>query len=352
MPLKSTRASFVLSFDSSDRRWNKKQSVCSDLSMAGFFERPERIRSVFYLRLASVVPAIERIGIFSQNLFFGALRNVLAATDRRHDMRKHRIPMRIIGGKNDSVLADPLDNVGKHPFFRLGGEEPVAVNDILAGLLLTQRRFHIAALFPFFVHAFHPVRNPTSTTFEKCNPQLGEPLRDAGVHQAYALNDGLRRAAYRMHVDEAIEAILTSRPLAPAVHTKGNVEPLDLFIDRPERLRAEMFPHSLRSDGDTDQSQLGHRAFDLFHRRIHVLKRQQRHRFESRTLLANCRDEIVVSPRVSDRVVTLEDFAHGKAGGGKQYRDIDAFAIHVPKARRHIMAHDITETSSQPGVHS
>src|SRR5262249_42896951 len=94
---------FVFFLISSDRRWNKKQSVCSDLSMAGFFERPERIRSVFYLRLASVVPAIERIGIFSQNLFFGALRNVLAATDRRHDMRKHRIPMRIIGGKNDSV---------------------------------------------------------------------------------------------------------------------------------------------------------------------------------------------------------------------------------------------------------
>src|SRR5262245_45428864 len=158
MPLKSTRASFVLSFDSSDRRWNKIQSVCSDLSMAGFFERPERIRSVFYLRLASVVPAIERIGIFSQNLFFGALRNVLAATDRRHDMRKHRIPMRIIGGKNDSVLADPLDNVGKHPFFRLGGEEPVAVNDILAGLLITQRRFHIAVLFPI-LHQCDPIMN-------------------------------------------------------------------------------------------------------------------------------------------------------------------------------------------------
>src|SRR5215475_14061994 len=113
--------------------------------MAGFFERPELIRSVFLLEAGSVVPAVERTGIFSQNLFFSTLRNVLAATDRRHDMRKHCIPMRIIGGENDSGFADPLEDVGKHLFFRLGVEEPVAVNDILAGLLLTQRRFHIAA---------------------------------------------------------------------------------------------------------------------------------------------------------------------------------------------------------------
>src|SRR4030095_923751 len=155
-----------------------------------------------------------------------------------------------------------------------------------------------------------------------------------------------------MHVDEAIEAILTSRSLAPAVHTKRNIEPLDLFIDGPERLRSEMLPHSLRTDSDADQSHLGARASDLFHRRIHVLKRQQRHRFESRTLLANFRDEIVVGPRVGNRVVTLEDLAHGKAGGGKQYRNIDAFAIHVSKALRYIMALDIAETSSQPRIHS
>src|SRR5262245_43490344 len=155
-----------------------------------------------------------------------------------------------------------------------------------------------------------------------------------------------------MHVDEAIEAILARRPFAPAVNAKRNIEPLHLFIDGPERLRSEMLPHSLRSNGDTDQSQLGHRTVDLFDCRIHVLKRQQCHRFEAWTLLANFRDEIVVGPRVSDSVVALEDFAHRKAGGGKQYRDINAFAIHVSKALRHIMALDVTETSSQPRVHA
>ncbi len=70
---------------------------------------------------------------------------------------------------------------------------------------------------------------------------------------------------------KAVEAGLARRPLAPAVHTKGHIEPLDLFIEGPERLRAEMLPHSLRSDGNADQSQLGHRAVDLFGRRIHVL---------------------------------------------------------------------------------
>src|SRR4030095_6413354 len=44
MPLEPAQAAFVLSFDSSSRRWNKK-SVSSGLSVAGFFERRELIRS-------------------------------------------------------------------------------------------------------------------------------------------------------------------------------------------------------------------------------------------------------------------------------------------------------------------
>ena len=155
-----------------------------------------------------------------------------------------------------------------------------------------------------------------------------------------------------MHVDEAIEASLPRRPFAPAVHAKGHIEPLDLFIDGPERLRSEMLPHSLRRHGDADQSQFGYRAVDLFDRRIDVLKRQQRHGFKSRALFTDLRDEIVVGARINNRVVALEDLAHGKAGGGKQYRDIDAFAVHVPKALRHVMALDIAEASSQPRVHS
>src|SRR5437870_2624567 len=113
-----------------------------------------------------------------------------------------------------------------------------------------------------------------------------------------------------------------------------------------------MLPHSLRSHSDADQTQFGHRAVDLFHRRLYILKWQQRHRFDARTFSANFRNEIVVGPSVSDRVVALEDLGHGKAAGGKQYRDIDAFAVHVSKALRHIMALDVAEASSQPRVHS
>src|SRR6266403_2076686 len=150
------------------------------------------LSACFVRRLASVVPAVERIGIFPQDLFFGALRDILAPADRRNHIGKQRIPMRIIGGENDAVFADPLDDVGKHLFFRLGGEKPIAMSDILAGLLLAQRRFHVAALLPFLVHALHPVGNPTGAAFEKRDPQLGKLFRDAGIHQTHALNDSFR----------------------------------------------------------------------------------------------------------------------------------------------------------------
>src|SRR4029077_3043139 len=75
----------------------------------------------------------------------------------------------------------------------------------------------------------------------------------------------------------------------------------------------------------------------------------------SRSLIPNSlliSDEIVIGPRISDRIITLENLAHGKAGSGEKPRAIDAFKIHVLQALRHVVTLDITEASAQPRVHS
>src|SRR5262249_42954727 len=132
--------------------------------------------------------------------------------------------MRIIGGEDDSVVADPFDDVGKHFFFRLGGKKPVSSGNVVARFLFTQRSFYVAALSPFFINPSHQMGTPAGAAFEKRSPKVRKLLRHAGIHQTDKLNDGSRGAPDGVHVDEAVEASFTRRPLPPPVHTKGNIE--------------------------------------------------------------------------------------------------------------------------------
>src|SRR5262249_36636603 len=150
--------------------------------------------------------------------------------------------------------ADPLDNIRKHFFLRLGGDEPVAVADVFTRFILTERRFDFSTLLPFLIHPLHPVRNPTDTAFKESDAQFGEFPGNAGIHQTDKLNNGLYRTANRMHVEKTIEADIARGPFAPVVNAKWHIEALDFFVDRPERFRTQMFLHILGSDGDASKA--------------------------------------------------------------------------------------------------
>src|SRR5439155_12504520 len=128
-PLRLARRSFVSSFGTWLFRFVRGR----------FFRmtRTDSARSLHVCRLVLAIPTVKGIGIFPQDFFFGALRDVLAAADCGNHMGKHRVPVAIIGREDDPVIANPLDHVWKHPFFRLGGKKPVAMGNILTGLLLT-----------------------------------------------------------------------------------------------------------------------------------------------------------------------------------------------------------------------
>jgi hypothetical protein len=111
--------------------------------------------------------------------------------------------------------------------------------------LLARRRFYLAALLPFLIHPFHPIRNPAHAAFKKSYPQFGKTFRDATIDQSGKLNHRLYRPADGMHEHEAVEADFAGRSGAPVMHTERNIEPLKLIVNRPESLRAEVFFHSL-----------------------------------------------------------------------------------------------------------
>jgi hypothetical protein len=68
------------------------------------------------------------------------------------------------------------------------------------------------------------------------------------------LNYRLDRSPNGVHVEEAVEALVARRPVAPVVHAERDVESLDLLIDRPEGLGAEVLFHPLGRDRDPGQA--------------------------------------------------------------------------------------------------
>src|SRR6266404_647177 len=225
-------------------------------------------------RIVTSLPSVKSFGVFAQDSCFGLLGDVLAAADGRNDIGKNSVPVRVVGGEKNFVVADALDHIGKSFLLRLRREEPIALFDVLAGFFLTKRRFHLSPLLPFFIHPLDPIGNPTNTAFEKRYSQFRKSLRNAPVHQAGELDEGLHRPADGMHVNKAIETFLSSGSFAPIMNAERDVEPLELLVDGPENLRTQVFFHSLSGDGDSRKAELTDRTVSLLYCRCRILKRK------------------------------------------------------------------------------
>src|SRR5581483_762591 len=232
------------------------------------------------------LPAVKALGVGAQHFGFSRFRDVLAPANGRDHMRENAVPVGIVRGEKNFVVADPLDHVGQSFLFRLHREEPVAVLDVFARLVFAERRFDLAALLPLFVHPLHPVRHPADAAFEKRDAQLGKTLGDPAVHQAGELDERFHRPADGVHEDKTVEANLARRTLAPVVHAQRHVQTLELLVKRPEGLRAEMLLHTLGRHRDRRQTELGHGAVRLGHCRLGILQRHQRDALQARALAA------------------------------------------------------------------
>ncbi len=260
--------------------------------------------------------------------------------------------MRIVGGEKNFVVADALDHVGEGFLLRFRREEPVAMFDILAGFLLAKRCFNLSPLLPLLIHPLDPIGNPTDTAFKKCDTQLRKLLRDPAVHQSGELNEGLHRPADRMHEYETVETFFSGRSFAPVMHAKRNVKALELLVDRPEHLRPQMFLHSLGSDGDGREAEFSDCAVGFLNRRCGVLEGQQGDSLEPWRLAAYLGDKVVVSARISNRVVALDKTINGKAAGGKEDRNVDPFSVHVFEPGRNVNVLHASDKPAHTRIHS
>src|SRR5436190_20266579 len=92
-------------------------------------------------------------------------------------MGKIGVSVRIVGGKNNVVIADELNN--HRQLFLMFSRDPALALEILTRFQLARRR--VSTLFHGVVHAMKKKRNPAAIAFEKRKLQFRMPLANAAA---------------------------------------------------------------------------------------------------------------------------------------------------------------------------
>src|SRR2546430_1341295 len=142
---------------------------------------------VSFTKRISSLPAVKLFGIFAEKFSLRLFRDILPTVDRRNNIGKHAVPMRIIRGKKNLIVADPIDHIGQGALLGLSRVEPIASGHIFTRFRLEQRSFRLP-LLPLFIHPVHPVGNPSTPALEKSGPQLGKFFRDSAIGQRSAVD--------------------------------------------------------------------------------------------------------------------------------------------------------------------
>src|ERR1700753_458763 len=92
------------------------------------------------------------------------------------------VPVRVVAGEHDEVVAEYVDDAGQDRLLRLASHEDVAGLDVLLRIALPATLDPVAALFEMLVQAVDEERHPTHPRLEEGHPQPGMPLQNAAGH--------------------------------------------------------------------------------------------------------------------------------------------------------------------------
>src|ERR1700759_3668551 len=117
--------------------------------------------SVVGIEKARGEPADFRAGVFAD---VGAGAQVLGA------VRPLPVPVRVVAGEHDEVVAEHVDDAGQNRFFGLARHEDVAGLQVLLRIALPAMFDPVAALFEVLVQAVDEERHPAHARLEEGHP--------------------------------------------------------------------------------------------------------------------------------------------------------------------------------------
>src|SRR5262249_3799956 len=105
---------------------------------------------------------------------------VLPLQELVHRVRPLAIPVRIVGGVEDVILAEPARHVRNRLLFGLAGEVRTAACHVFARFGLAERRIPWT-LLELAVHVLHEERHPADARLHEADAQALELLEEAAV---------------------------------------------------------------------------------------------------------------------------------------------------------------------------
>src|SRR5215510_6359142 len=287
-----------------------------------------RVIAVLLLRRRRLqIVELERV--LSEDLRLHARLQVLALQELVDGVRPLAVPVRVVRGVDDVVLADPAGHVRDCLFLGLAREVGAATRHVFARLGLAERRVP-RALLELAVHVLHEERHPACARFHETDAQpldlLEEPAVDAADHRDHLL----RRVGPRVHRQEVAEAIRIARLASRGMHADGHTQALGLFVDRPEERIGHVSAGDEGREHQPDEPQLRDGPIELTRRLGWIEIRHDRHTLQAiGSRLAPVGHEVVVSPAQSRLIVGLADFADPERGCGIEKREVDSFLTQI-----------------------
>src|SRR5262245_53788311 len=212
------------------RSWNSfSAAVATGRVMAGSSARGGRLEIVKPKR------------VLPENFCLHAGLEVLALHQLVDRVGPLAVPVRVVRGVEDVVLAEPPDHVRDRLLLRLAREVRAAARHVLARLGLAERRIP-RALLELPVHVLHEERHPARARLHEPEGEALERLQTPAVDAADQRAHLLGRVGPRVQRQEVVEPIRIARLAARGVHADGHAEALGFFVDRPEERLGHVAP--------------------------------------------------------------------------------------------------------------
>ena len=185
--------------------------------------------------------------------------------------------MRIVGRRDQIVIAERFDDVGDEFLVTLDGAEPLPP-EVLGGR--HDQMGHLAvgrAPLVVLVHSLEPERQPPALPLEEREAKSRESLQHTAHDDVHAGQHLLHRVRRDVRDPEALEAIRPRRLHARAGRFMEPHRHVQLLTGSPERVIIAVVPRPLvvdiRTEEDRLHSELDHGAARLHLRALHVVRR-------------------------------------------------------------------------------
>src|SRR5947199_7301912 len=288
------------------------------------------------LRGAPSGDGVEAAWIVLEDPALARLAQVRALRDDLHRVRELAVPVVVVRGVDDHVLAEGLHHPRHAALVGIAADEAAAGEEVLARLAVDPRRL-LGRQLPVLVEALEPEGEPADAGLQESDAQLRKAVQDAAQREGHDrdhLPDGVREG---VHLEPGAPPVDADRHLVDrlpaAVDADRDAEAFSLGPDHIEAPIIEVLLADVLRGHHADHAELGDGAAEFGGRRLGVDQGELGDRLEARgRVAAELGARVVERPAERDREAALEPRPLLARAAGEHDGHVDALEVHVFEA--------------------